>query len=75
MQQEIIAKLIATRKERKWTRYQLAKETGLSQTVLSRIEKGQFLPSMKTLLKITDTLGLQLKLIDKTSDKQNDVPC
>ncbi|MDR1452938.1 MAG: helix-turn-helix domain-containing protein [Candidatus Margulisbacteria bacterium] len=47
------------RRERKLSMYQLALNTGVTRTVLMRVEKGEREPRVNTLLKIID--GLELR--------------
>lgn len=62
MQEDLIDQLIATRKALKWSRYKLAKETGLSQALLSRIENRENSPTLETLNRIAQALDKQIVL-------------
>lgn len=54
------------RKERSWTQEKLAEASGLPQSHISRIERGDLSPSHLTLEKIASALGLHVKDIDTT---------
>lgn len=58
---------IQVKKEREkkgWTQERLADEAGLTQSHISRIEKGVHSPSRKTLVKIAKALGVSLGDLD-----------
>ena len=48
--------------KKEWDNSELAERTGLRQSNISRIEKGQAMPSIKTLSKIAHGLGKQLQI-------------
>jgi transcriptional regulator with XRE-family HTH domain len=48
---------------RGWTQERLAKETGLKQSIISRLESGRHQPSLTTLEKIARKLGLNLLVL------------
>ncbi len=50
--------ITALRKKRKWSSYRLSLESGISNSVLTRVEKGEREPKVNTLLKIIEGLGL-----------------
>jgi ribosome-binding protein aMBF1 (putative translation factor) len=50
------------RKELKMTQTELAKETGMKQSYLARLERGQVDIQLSSLLRVTSALGLQLHI-------------
>lgn len=63
----LIEKLVAYRKEKKYTQRALAYACKIPQSTLARIETGKTIPQMDTLLKLTKQLDLDLKLEEKKS--------
>ena len=59
--------LIALRESRGLTQEQLAAQTGIDQSDISRMERGSANPTEKTLIRIADALGAELKLVDRMS--------
>lgn len=59
---EIIKTIINQRIKRGWSQTKLAEEIGSLQPVISRLEKGNGNPSLQTLQKIAEALGLSLKV-------------
>ena len=57
---EISAQLIDARNNSGITQKELAQKTGLTQALISRIESGKSHPTIDTLKKIADGLGLRL---------------
>ncbi len=62
---DITEMLIAARNEQNLTQESLAQKAGIRQSNLSRIERGQCMPSLDTLQKIAHGLGkkLQIRLV------------
>lgn len=54
--------ILKARNEQNLTQSELAERTGIRQSNISRIEKGQALPSISTLCKIARGLGKQLQI-------------
>ena len=63
----LIGEMIALRKQTKTTQIELAKITGNKQQVISRIEKHESVPSLKTFCNILDALGYKLKIEKKVN--------
>ena len=68
------------RKKRVWTLDQLAEASGVSRAGISRIERGETVPSTTTLSRIAEALGLNFsELMSVHSNEQEDVvllkPC
>ena len=59
--------LIALRESRGLTQEQLAAQTGIDQSDISRMERGSANPTEKTLIRIADALGAELKLVDRVT--------
>jgi ribosome-binding protein aMBF1 (putative translation factor) len=53
------------REKQSLTQAQLAERTGIDQADISRIERGSTHPTEKTLLRIADALGAELRLVEK----------
>jgi HTH-type transcriptional regulator/antitoxin HipB len=62
---DLIVQIVKQRKAKGLTQDDLAKKTGLTQQMISRIEKRTFSPSYKNILKIADALDTELLLIAK----------
>ena len=58
----IAEKITAARSAKKWTRYRLAKESGLEIGHISGIEDGKFAPRVDTLEKICKALGIVIEI-------------
>lgn len=56
-------KVRAERQTRKWTLDQLAEATGVSRRMLINVEQGSANPSVTTLLRISDALGIGLQAL------------
>ena len=54
--------MIRAREKQNITQKQLAAKTGLTQTYISRIETGDADPTLQTLKKIAEGLGMKLEL-------------
>ncbi len=54
------------REKQSLTQAQLAERTGIDQADISRIERGSTHPTEKTLRRIADALGAELRLVEKT---------
>lgn len=57
---DILEHISELRKERKWTEYELAERSGLTQSTISSWYKKHMLPSIPSLTKICDAFGLTL---------------
>jgi transcriptional regulator with XRE-family HTH domain len=64
-----VAKILkAERTKRRFSMTQLAAKAGLSQQMISYVERGLRNPTLETLLRITDALGVDLaKVITRAS--------
>lgn len=62
LEYQLMMMILKARNEQNLTQSELAERTGLRQSNISRIEKGQVLPSISTLYKIAQGLGKQLEI-------------
>lgn len=58
----IIQAIIDARKNTGMTQKQLAEKTGIAQADISRMERGNANPSLKTLQRLAEGMGMHLKL-------------
>ncbi len=61
-ERQIIRAMIEGRAERDVTQKELAEATGIAQADISRLENGTANPSLRTLKRLADGLGMRLKL-------------
>ena len=60
LSQSLLANLVATRrKEKLMTQQDLADITGINRSMISRLEKEDFIPSIPQLEQVGDTLGFE----------------
>jgi len=59
---EIIAQIIQTRKEQNMTQAELAKRVGTQKSNISRLESGNYNPSLDFLIKVARSLGKELSV-------------
>jgi ribosome-binding protein aMBF1 (putative translation factor) len=64
---DIAGQLIELRERRGLTQAGLAAATGIDQSDISRIERGSANPTEKTLTRLADALGADLRLVERTS--------
>lgn len=62
LEYQLMVMILKARNEQNLTQSELAERTGIRQSNISRIEKGQALPSISTLCKIARGLGKQLQI-------------
>lgn len=61
----VLAELTKLRKENGLSQVELAKRSGLKQQVISRMEKRDNSPTLRTLCSLLDTLGYQIQITPK----------
>lgn len=61
-ERQIMRAIIEGREERDLTQKQLAEATGITQADISRFENGTGNPSLRTLKRLADGLGMNLKV-------------
>ncbi len=59
---EIIAQIIEARKEQNMTQAELAKRVGTQKSNISRLESGNYNPSLDFLVKVAQSLGKELSV-------------
>ena len=59
---EVISKLIELRKEQNITQAELAKRVGTQKSNISRLESGNYNPSLDFLIKVVHSLGKELEI-------------
>lgn len=72
LSQSLLANLVATRrKEKHMTQQDLADITGINRSMISRLEKEDFIPSIPQLEKLGETLSFepQTLFVEKNSNK------
>ena len=62
LEYQLMMMILKARNEQNLTQSELAERTGIRQSNISRIEKGQALPSISTLRKIARGLGKRLQI-------------
>lgn len=62
---DLVAQIIRTRKSKGMTQQDVADKSGLTQQMVSRIEKREYPPNYKNLVKIADALDSKLQLVSK----------
>ena len=62
LEYQLMMMILKARNEQHLTQSELAERTGIRQSNISRIEKGQALPSISTLSKIAHGLGKKLQV-------------
>ena len=63
LQKELIENIVRMRKEKGYTQQRLSKESGVSQPVIARIERGVTNPQLETLIKMLLPLGKTLSIV------------
>ncbi len=62
LEYQIIKAIITAREEKNITQKELAEMTGITQNDISKLENGNANPSLQTLKKLADGLGMAIKL-------------
>jgi len=62
---DIITQIIKTRKEKGMTQKEVADKAGLTQQMVSRIERREYPPNYRNLVKIADALDSKIQLVSK----------
>lgn len=62
---DIAMQIVALREKAGLTQVELAERTGISQADISRIERGATSPTAKTLQRIAEALGAEVRLVAK----------
>lgn len=62
---QVISAMIKAREEQNISQRQLSEKTGIAQADISRIESGEGNPTLRTLQRIAEGLGMRLELVFK----------
>lgn len=68
----LIGEMISLRKMEKVTQEELAELTGSKQQVISRIEKKENSPSLKSFCNILGALGYELRIVKRSKEDRTD---
>lgn len=71
---DMAMQLMELRERRGMTQTELAGVTGIAQSEISRIERGSANPTEKTLLRIADALGADLRVVERTGQAAPSAP-
>ncbi len=63
LQKDLIENIVRIRKEKGYTQQRLSKDSGVSQPVIARIERGVTNPQLETVNKILVPLGQTLSIV------------
>lgn len=69
LRSDIVRLLREERERRKLSKYAVAQRSGVSQSMLSLVERGLRNPTMELLLRIADGIGADLSLIIKQAQR------
>lgn len=61
----LISEMIKARQEQGLTQRQLEERSGIAQPVIARMEKGTTSPSLDTVIKYINSLGMTLQIVPK----------
>ncbi len=59
-------KLRRLRMQEGWTQEEMARRAKVHHSVISRVESGKGNPTLKTIQKVADVLGVEIRLVSKT---------
>ena len=65
MEYQLLGELVKLRKEKGISQVELAKITGYKQQVISRIEKRENSPTLKTLCSLADVLDVEIRFVPR----------
>lgn len=63
---DLAMQIVELRERREMTQVELSQLTGIDQGDISRIERGSANPTERTLAKIADALGAELRLVERS---------
>ena len=64
---DVVAQIVKARKQRGLSQKDVANKAGVTQQVVSRVENRSYSPNLKNLVKITNALELEIKLVNMSS--------
>lgn len=69
IESEIIKATVEARKNKKVTQAEISKKSGLTQSVVARVESGIHSPTMQTMVKYLHAIGYTLKVVPTNNSK------
>lgn len=60
---EVISQLVAKRKEKKMTQNDVSRLTGIQRPNISRLESGNYNPTIDMLVRVADSMGMKVNII------------
>lgn len=70
IEMEIIQATIEARKKRQITQEEISKKSGLTQSVVARVESGTHSPTMQTMVRYLHAIGYTLKVVPANNYKR-----
>ena len=70
IEMEIIQATIEARRKRKITQAEISKKSGLTQSVVARVESGTHSPTIQTMIKYLHAIGYTLKVVPAKNYKR-----
>ncbi|ATY84501.1 XRE family transcriptional regulator [Kyrpidia spormannii] len=67
---ELIGAMVLRRRQLGLTQEQLAEKAGVKQSAIARLETGNAVPRLDTLIRIADALDLRLKLVPEEAGRE-----
>lgn len=62
VREDAIAQLVAKRKDKKMTQNDISVITGIQRPNISRLESGNYNPTLDMLVRVADSMGLKVKI-------------
>ena len=69
IEMEIMQATIEARKKEKMTQKEISEKSGLTQSVVARVESGTHSPTMQTMVKYLHAIGYTLKVVPSNNHK------
>lgn len=69
IEMEIMQATIEARKKEKMTQAEISKKSGLTQSVVARVESGTHSPTMQTMIRYLHAIGYTLKVVPTNNSK------
>ncbi len=66
---QIIEVLLKERERQKLSKYVVAQRSGLSQSMIARVERGTRIPTLDTVLRMADALGMDLAAVIRRAQR------
>ena len=68
IESEIIKSTVEARKNKQMTQAEISKKSGLTQSVIARVESGKHSPTMQTMIKYLHAIGYTLKVVPTSKE-------